>query len=173
MHCRKVFLVFHVLTLTAICFFPVVAPAAEEVFDAAGDFKFLELQRELRENPNGPRVRENLFAIGEYYFQENNPKLAADYFRRFGPSELKKTEDLVAKAYLTSCATKIGDTASAAILRKELEEALSAHSFFVSFNNTRFWSWKSPLNNRFDFHETVDHLEISLNGRLFYTINLS
>lgn len=173
MHYRKNFLVSYGLALTAICFLPIAAMAMDEASDSSHDFKFLELQRDLRDNPNGPRVREDLFAIGEYYFQENNPKLAAEYFRRFGPSELKKTEDLVAKAYLTCCAAKTGDSVSAALLKKELEEALSSNSFFVSFNNKHFWSWNSPLGNHYDFHESVDHLEISRNGSPFYTISLS
>lgn len=147
--------------------------SAEDAFDATHDFKFMELQRDLRENPKGPRARENLFAIGEYYFQENNLKLATEYFRKFAPIKSNNAEDLIATAYLARCADLAGDTEVTAELKKELEESLSSHSFFSSFNNNHVWSWRSPLGNRFDFREHVDRMEISINDKPFYTINLS
>lgn len=159
-----------VLTITIVFSLP---SKAEETLDADHDFKFMEIQRDLHENPNGPQAREELFAIGEYYFQEQNPSLAADYFKRFGPSELKKTEDLIATAYLAQCAKLTGDTGSEGVFKEKMEEMLSSQSYFVSFNNKRVWSWRSPLGNRFDFRELVDRMEILINDNLFYTISLS
>ena len=162
------------LTAVAVMgFFPLPAPASEAVFSASQDFKFLELQRDLRENPKGPSARQDLFAMGEYYFQENIPSQAADYFGQLKPSKLKKTEDLLAIVYLARCADRIGNASSVAALKKELEEALSSNFFFAAFDNQKAWSWKSPLGNRFDFSERVDRLEIFCNGNPFYVIDLA
>ncbi len=167
------FLIFCVLMVLATVSGSSRVIAMDEILDAAHDFKFLELQRDLRENPNGPHAREDLFAIGEYYFQENNHNLASEYFRRFSPSKLNQPEDIIVTAYMVRCADFMGDASTSDKLKRELEDMLSSHSYFASFNNDHSWSWKSPLGNRFDFRELVDRMEITLNGHLFYTINLS
>ena len=151
---------------------PFPAPASEEAWDTRTDFKFLELQRELRDDPRGPHSRANLFAVGEYYFHENDPEQAAEHFRRFGPSDPQDPEDLVAMVYLVRCAVLAKDVETASALEKKLQDALSSKHFFVSFDEKHVQPWNSPLGNRFDFRESVDRLEILINGSPFYTINL-
>jgi hypothetical protein len=162
------------ITALATVGFSLSAPASEEAWDARTDFKFLELQRELREDPHGPRAHADMFAIAEYYFHENDLESAAGFFRRLDlSSDFQDPETLVATAYLARCASLAGDTGTAAALEKKLQEALSSKNFFASFDEKNVLSWTSPLGNRFDFRELVDRLEISINGSPFYTINLS
>ena len=170
MHSRKVFLS---ICLVVLLTRPSHALASETISSGQPDFKFLEAQRGLREDPNGPHARENLFAMGEYYFQENILPGAVDCFRRFMPRVMTKTEDLIASAYLVRCFSLTGNTQAALALKLELEEALSSRFFFASFHDHRDWSWLSPLGNRFNLSESIDRLDITLNDNPFYAIDLS
>ena len=134
------------------------------------DFKFMELQRQLREHPDHPDARQWTFAIGEYFFLEHNPAAAEQCFNRFKPQISRGTEDLLAVVYLLLSA---GDAKVASALAKELQETLSNKQFFAAFLTAKKQAWLSPLGNQFDLREEVDRLEIKLNGKPFYTIDLS
>lgn len=141
--------------------------------DADLDFKFLELRRQWREDPNGPQSRHYLFAMGEYYFGAGMPSEAVEYFRAIDPEPSRSTEELLATVYLLRCAQASRDVKAAGELKIQLQEALSSKGFFEVFHTERGEVWQSLLGNRYDFTEEVDRLEIRLNDKPFYTINIS
>ena len=145
------------------------ASLAEES-SASYDFKFMELRQQLREHPDHPDARHWIFAIGEYYFRQHDLAAAGQYFNRFKPQMGRNAEELLAAVYLL-LSTEDPKTASA--LTRKLQEALSDKPFFAAFHASKVQAWRSPLGNHFDLKEEVDRLEIKLNGKPFYTIDLS
>jgi len=141
--------------------------------DTSIEFCLLERLRSLRENPNGPQAREDLFALGEYYYQQNSYSAAAQYFSQYNPKDLKSSGDLIAVAYLTLCYLKENDPARSSLWRKKMEEAAFSKPYFSLKTGSRLWSWESPLKNQFECREGADRVEIFQNGKTFYALDVS
>ena len=141
--------------------------------NTADEFKFMELRQQLRERPQDPKAHQWIFAMGEYYFKERSPETAAAYFKRLDPLISRGIEDLMASVYLLRCALSTGDNPTAQALTQKLQDSLSSRQFLAIFDSSRERAWQSPLGNRFKLTEKVDSLEIDLNGKPFYTIDLS
>ncbi len=162
---------FKLLLIFLLVTFPVTEALSFSASDA--DFQFMELRRQLREHPEDPKAGQYLFAIGEYYFNQQNLFHAAEYFRKLQPKPSQSDGDFLATIYLLRCALMAKDFQTASGLEKELRDTLSSHPYFSAFRKSRARSWTSPFGNRFDFEEAVDQLEIKLNGKSFYILRLS
>ena len=174
MHIRIAFLIFFTLGAILACELPVHAgEAGESSLGYNPEFKFMELRQSLREHPTGAEALPNHFSIGEYYFSQKMLKLAAESFDRLRTAEPKRSEELLANIYLLLCARSMGDKKNTALIESELQESFSSRQFISIFRAAKDRGWTSPLGNRYVFHEEVDRLEIKLNDKPFYTIDLS
>lgn len=146
---------------------------AEQDPATVSDHAFLELRSQLLAHPEGPQSRRILFALGEYFFQQNLPEMAAGYFARLNPEPSRGPQDLLAAVYLARAARQTHNESSAAHLEDVLKQTLASKSFFTSSSEARTQQWRSALGSRYELRESVDTWEIFLNGRPFYTIRLA
>ena len=158
------------LAVTAVA--PVSANEAGEGVSGL-DFKFMELRQRLREHPSGIQALHDRFALAEYYFQKGMPSLATETLRPFVSREPGNNEELLATVYLLRCAELMHDGEGFAAFEKTLQDALSSKQFVATFLASQTQTWRSRLGNRYVFREEVDRMEITLNDKPFYTIDLS
>ena len=136
-------------------------------------FAFMEFRRLVREFRNEPVSREAEFAVGEYYYEVNDPADAVKTFYNFVEKPTGKPIDILALVYLLKTAEKMPDSNAVPKIEKHLKEALASRQILLIFDKQRQQKWESPFRNNFMFKEFVDRLEITRNGSPFYTIQIS
>lgn len=134
------------------------------------DFAFLLFDSVHRQNTSGNTASLATFAIGEYQFRNRNFAAAAQMFASF-EHENDMTLKLLAAAYLARCA-KEAATDQTQEMDERAKELFSSRSYIGMFKNSRARLWRSPMSNVYHFVESVDRMEITLNGAPFYTIQL-
>lgn len=149
-----------------------VSQAEKHVAEGEIDFAFMEYRSLLEEYPETPSAQGAAFAIGEYHFSQHNTREAKEAFERFDLKQAEEIPRLLAQVYLLLCARLLKDDPTADTLEAHLKEALSSKKLFLTFEENRIQTWGSPLGNRFELREFVDHMEITLNGASFYSIRL-
>lgn len=157
----------HAAPLVLLLSFSPLSPVFPDQ-NQAPEFRVLELERELKARPLDlakPETRNRLFALGEARFDSR--LRSADTFKQLERSALNEPADWLALVYRLK-----EEPENAAGLEGRLRDALADRSFFKVFENNREWSWRSPLDHRFEFRETVDRLEIYRDEALFFALQL-
>ena len=155
-----------VCLLAILCCFPAIA-----VESAEQDFLFLETERALREEPTSPKTPARLFAVGEYLFDMKHFPEAADCFREAGKNPLSAAQTFLTKVYLAEIA-RLGDGETEPAELADLKDSLAKRNFFTMSGKTKKQAWKSPLHNRYEVVESVDHVDVYRNGSIFYVVRL-
>ncbi len=153
--------------------FCLAVQAAAPASASDSDFRLMELRRKLREHPSGEEARRDRFSLAEQYFRQGMAREAAEVLKPIHSKNPGTNEELLASVYLLRCARAAGDEKAASALEKELQESLSSRQFVGTFRPEQVRQWNSPTGNHYVFREEVDRMEITLNEKAFYTIDLS
>lgn len=178
---KKLFVFFAAVTLALPA--PALAlagPAAQERIDSgrrlaregSPDFAFLEYQASLRLEPDAAQRREATFAVGEYHFRDRNPGPSREAFEETAADPKGGLYRLIALAHLSKLARGEGDGSAADAYDERLKETLSSRKLVLVFEDKKTKRWTSPLGARFQVGESVDRLEILLDGEPFYSATL-
>ena len=171
--------------LTFLLFQPLQPVSAEKNLQASlqeaarygkegrADFAFLELRELLREHPEGSHVPEVEFAMGEYYFLQNDLQEAQQAFlSSLSKIQFDSIPRLLCQIYLLKCEEKKGGLKPVKRLLTQLKQELSSKKFFQAFDEKRARTWESPLGTLYTLNEFVNRLEILQNGQILYTVTL-
>ena len=128
------------------------------------DFAFMEYRAILQETPESPLAKDAQFAIGEYYFEDQNISEAVRTFNQFSEKPTGKIQDLLAYAYLLRCAKILSDNDSILLFENKLKQTLQ------TFESKKLSKFKSPIGHLFEFKELKDRVEIYRDNSVFAII---
>ncbi len=138
--------------------------AVSSAKQAEYDFAFMDFNTILELYPHsryGPAAE---FAIGEYYFLENNLPMASDEFLDFYAKYPQHEEALIALAYLY----KIAQTRHLPEeMKKYRKKAASFRQLTFIFNNNKYFKYRSGFQHRYKLVYYIDKVELYDNNKLF------
>lgn len=131
------------------------------------DFAFMDFQTILADCPHSRHCLAAAFAQGEYYFYQNNLKMASEAFKSFTAKYPQRQEALIALAYLFQIA-KIQNLADD--MKKYRDKAASFRQLTFIFNDKKFFKFVSGFQRKYKLVYTINKVELYVNGQLFTEI---
>lgn len=143
-----------------------IKSSANSRFDAA----FLHFNLLSQRFPESGLKPDALFAVGEYYFSQNNLTQAKNFFNRINEQFPDSKGRIFALAYLFVIADKEQDILLAQEIRKTI---IKLQAIRLIFSDYKEYGYFSGMSNDYRAFYYIDKIEIHLAGKLFTTIKLS
>ncbi len=144
------------------------ATAVDEAKNGNYEFSFLHLHSLVSTFPESKHLENALFAIGEYHFRENNFADAADSFSQL----LEKFPDSMSTVFAMAYLLRIAQARQLENLTADLEKTIATfHKLSLVFRNSKEFTYKSILQNKYKAVYYIDKVEIYKNGELFAQVS--
>ncbi len=132
--------------------------------EGENDFAFMDFQTVLNECPGSRHCLASDFALGEYYFLQNNWQMASDQFETVYAKYPRHEEALIALAYLYQIA-KIQDHKDD--MEKYRGKAAAFRQLTFIFNDQKVYTFLSGFQRLHELVYTINKVDIYVNGQLF------
>ena len=128
------------------------------------DFAFINFYSLLENYPKSPYCLAAQFALGEYYYLQNNLPMASDEFKKFYIQYPQHQESLIALAYLF----KIAQTQkNHDVMKNYRKKAASFRQLTFIFNNKKSFQFLSGFQRKHKLVYYINKVELYVNGKLF------
>jgi hypothetical protein len=128
------------------------------------DFAFMDFDSILKDYPNSRHSMAAAFALGEYYFLQNNLPMASETFENFYTQYPQHQEALVALAYLFKIAKTQNHPND---LEKYRNQAASFRQLTFIFNDKKSFKFISGFQRKYTLIYYINKVELYVNGKLF------
>lgn len=166
-----------ILTLLFVSSVPASAVNLERLYQGRNqaqegrkDFAMMEFQAFLRNSSEEPYAGEAHFALGEYYYDINNPAESHKHLTAVGRQDA--VMNLLASVYRLKMAEAGSNVAEKTRLSEELKSNLASKKTVIFFKKKRVRKWTSSMGYHYQFKESVDRMEILRDGSPFYEVTL-
>ena len=128
------------------------------------DFAFMNFRTILEDYPNSRYCLSAKFALGEYYFLQNNLQAASDEFKSFYAKYPQHEEALIALVYLFKIAQiqKNPNT-----MKNYRNKAASFRQLTFIFNDKKSFKYLSGFQRKHKLVYYINKVELYVNGQLF------
>ena len=132
------------------------------------DFAFMDFKTILDNSPDSHYCLAAEFAQGEYYFLQNNLKMASDQFENFYTKYPGHEEALVALAYLFQIA-KMQEHADD--MKKYRNMAATFRQLTFIFNDKKSYKFISGFQRQHKLVYYINKVDLYVNGELFTEVH--
>ena len=128
------------------------------------DFAFMDFRSILEEYPGSRYCLAAQFALGEYFFLQNNLPMAADAFKDVYSQYPQHQEALIALAYLFKIAEIQENPAD---MKSYRNKAASFRQLTFIFNDKKSFKYLSGFQRKHKLVYYINKVELYVNGTLF------
>ena len=143
------------------------AAAVENVKQGENDFAFMNFHMLVDTCPDSRERFAAELSLGEYYFAQNNFRLAAEEFENLCATYPKSVESLIASAYLYKIAQLEGRNDAAQEYRRKI---ISGHPVVLIFKEKEFLQYRSGFQHTYKVGFYIDRAEVLMDGKLFVEV---
>lgn len=137
---------------------------------------FMRLRALLNDNPHSPYAPKAAFAVGEYYFENNDYLDAAVAFREYIRNYPNDPGTVFAELVIYKMANRANPNKNIQLKEQYLLESIrkkmfSKPIFFIFVENRKSFSYRSIFGNIYSAFDYVDKVKVIRNDKLFLELS--